>query len=474
LDSRAAAFFRGRRNRSREVPIVTLTPTQARLRTLALTLAILAYLLSFFHRVAPAAIARDLAAAFETSAASLGVLAATYFYVYTVMQVPTGVLADTLGPRKILALGGLVAGAGSLLFGLAPSFPIAVVGRTLVGLGVAVAFIAMLKLIAVWFEEHRFATLTGAAMFIGNVGSVLAGAPLAWAAQAAGWRSVFVTVGVTSLVIGVVSWFLVKDHPSEAEGGSRTHGTRVDRTAWLGGLATVLRNRATWPGFFVNLGIAGSFFAFAGLWAVPYLTQVQGLSRALASNHISLYFLGFAIGAALIGRLSDRMGKRKPLMVAGAALHALGWLVWLQGGALPLAATYTLCAVMGLLTASLTLSWACAKEVNPPLLSGMATSVVNVGVFLGPAILQPLVGWAMDRNWSGTVQEGVRIYSAADYRIGFVLMLVSATVGAAATLFVRETGCRNIWRGSGPDALSSQRQLTSFNADDAEAQRSRR
>ena len=425
--------------------MIELTPQQQRLRTTVLLLAIGAYLLSFFHRVAPAAIARDLAAAFETSAASLGALAATYFYVYTVMQIPTGVLADTLGPRKILALGGLVAGAGSILFGLAPSFDIAVVGRTLVGLGVSVAFIAMLKLVAVWYEENRFATLTGTAMFIGNIGSVAAGAPLAWAAQAAGWRSVFVVVGILSLVIGLLSWFLVQDKPG-GKGAAAKPGAKVDRTAWLGGLATVMKNPATWPGFFVNLGIAGSFFAFAGLWAVPYLTQVHGMTRAVASNHISVYFIGFAIGCAVIGRISDRMGKRKPLMVGGAILHALGWWLWIASGPLPLGLTYLICGVMGLLTASLTLSWACAKEVNPPLLSGMATSVVNVGVFLGPAVLQPLVGWAMDRGWDGTLAEGARLYAPSAYATGLIFLAAAAAVGAIATLFVRETGCRNIWR----------------------------
>jgi predicted MFS family arabinose efflux permease len=425
--------------------MIELTESQKRLRTTVLLLAIGAYLLSFFHRVAPAAIARDLAAAFETSAASLGVLAATYFYVYTVMQIPTGVLADTLGPRKILTLGGLVAGAGSLLFGLAPTFDIAVVGRTLVGLGVSVAFIAMLKLVAVWYEENRFATLTGTAMFIGNIGSVAAGAPLAWAAQAAGWRSVFVVVGILSLAIGAASWFLVQDRPGE-KGAPPPKGAKVDRTAWLGGLATVMKNPATWPGFFVNLGIAGSFFAFAGLWAVPYLTQVHGMTRAVASNHISVYFIGFAIGCAVIGRISDRMGRRKPLMVGGALLHALGWWLWIASGPLPLGLTYLICGVMGLVTASLTLSWACAKEVNPPLLSGMATSVVNVGVFLGPAVLQPLVGWAMDRGWDGTMAEGARLYAPSAYATGLLILAGAAAVGAVATLFVRETGCRNIWR----------------------------
>ena len=425
--------------------MIELTESQKRLRNLAMLLALGSYLMSMFHRVAPAAIARDLAAAFEASAASLGALAATYFYVYTVMQVPVGVLADTLGPRKILALGGLVAGAGSLLFGLAPTFDVAVVGRTLVGLGVSVAFIAMQKLIAVWYEERRFATLTGTLMFLGNVGTMTAGAPLAWAAQGAGWRSVFIAIGVMSLAIGVLSWFLVQDRPGE-KGAMPRAGARADRTAWLGGLLAVMKNRATWPGFFVNVGVAGSFFAFAGLWAVPYFTQVHGMTRAAASNHITAYFGGFALGCLIIGPLSDRLRRRKPLMIGGAVLHALGWWLWLGTETLPPAATYALCIAMGTVTASLTLSWACAKEVNPPLLSGMATSVVNVGVFLGPSILQPLVGWVMDRGWQGAMDGGARLYSAADYRTGLLLMAAFAAFGAVATLFVRETGCRNVWR----------------------------
>ncbi|HVK53788.1 MAG TPA: MFS transporter [Burkholderiales bacterium] len=425
---------------------MTLTPRLIRIRKVALLLAIAAYLLSFFHRVAPAAIASDLAAAFHTSATSLGVLAATYFYIYTIMQAPTGVLADTLGPRKILTVGGLMAGAGSLVFGLAPTFEMAVLGRALVGLGVSVAFIAMLKLIAVWYEESRFATLTGMAMFLGNIGSVLAGAPLAWAAQSAGWRSVFITVGALSLTIGIASWFLVKDSPTASAEGGQARSSGIDRAAWVAGLLTVLRNRATWPGFFFNFGVAGAFFSFAGLWAVPYLTQARGFSRVAASNHISLYFIGFAIGCALTGRLSDHMGKRKPLLLGGAFVYSSSWLIWIFGKNLPLEATYPLFALVGLVTACFTLSWACAKEVNPPALSGMATSVVNTGMFLGAAIMQPLVGWVMDLFWDGATRDGVRFYSEGNYQAALLLLFGFSALGTIASLFIRETNCQNRWR----------------------------
>jgi hypothetical protein len=196
-----------------------------------LYMALGAYLLSFFHRVAPAAISGDLQSAFEIGGAQLGTLAATYFYVYTLMQIPTGVLADTLGRARSSRSGRPHRRFGSLLFGLAPSFELAFAGRTLVGFGVSVAFIAMLKLIAVWYEENRFATLVGAMMFLGNVGTMTAGTPLAWGAQAAGWRAVFVAIGVLSLLIGAAAWFLVQDRPGEKGAPQGRRAIRPHRLA---------------------------------------------------------------------------------------------------------------------------------------------------------------------------------------------------------------------------------------------------
>jgi predicted MFS family arabinose efflux permease len=429
---------------------VTFTAEQKRLRLIALSVVVAAYVLSFFQRFAPAGIAQDLAASFQTSAASLGVLAATYFYVYTIMQVPTGILVDTLGPRRILFLGGLIAGGGSLLFGMAETLDGALAGRTLIGLGVSVTFIAMLKTIAVWFEEHRFASVVGLSMLVGNFGSVLAGSPLSWLAQTAGWRGVFIGVGIVSLVLGVLAWLLVRDRP---EGNNNGAGTRAvapaptfDRTVILTGLLRVVKNRATWPAAFVNAGLSGSFFAFGGLWATPFLTQGMGMTRDTASAHLSLYFAGFAVGCLAVGTLSDRMRRRKPVVIGSSLVLALIWPVWLSGLALPLVATYLLFGLMGLMTASFTLSWACAKEVNPPALSGMSTSVANMGGFLMGALLQPAVGWVMDQRWSGAMANGVRLYTLADYRWGLLLIAAAAWLGAAAAWFIRETQCRNIWK----------------------------
>ena len=421
--------------------MLELTAIQQRRRWIALGVVALAYVLSFFQRFAPAGIAQDLAASFQTSAASLGVLAATYFYVYTVMQVPTGVLADLWGPRRILLCGGIIAGVGSFLFGFAPSLSIALIGRTLVGLGVSVTFIAMLKLIALWFEERRFATLVGVCMLIGNLGSVLAGAPLSSLAQAFGWQVAFIGVGVLSLLLAGLGWLLIQDPVKPA---SATH--KVDAKAVWASLASVVKNRATWPAMIVNTGTCGAFFTFAGLWTVPYLMQVHAMPRATAATYLSIWFAGFAVGCLFLGTLSDRLGRRKPVIIVTTHIYAAIWLWLLSGNSLSEQAWYGLFAVLGVSTAGFSLTWACAKEVNPPQLSGMSTSVTNMGSFLAAALLQPLVGWVMDLGWNGELLAGARVYDLAAWRAGLSIGVGCALVGALCSWWLVETRCRNIWR----------------------------
>lgn len=420
-------------------------PRMRRLRWSAFSLVAAAFILSFFHRIAPAAIAGELREAFQASGAALGALAATYFYVYTVMQIPTGVLADTLGPRRIVALGNLVAGIGSLWFALAATLPAAAAGRSLVGLGVSVAFIALLKLHAAWFHDREFATLTGLTMLMGNLGAVLSASPLAWAATVTSWRNVFVAVGVLSLALALFTWFLVKDDPRDAGlpsmrelDGLPPHPPHEGH--WLEGLLQVVRNRLSWPGFFVNFGLGGTFLTFAGLWAVPYLVQAHGMPRNLATWHTSALLVAFAFSSFAVGTASDRVGRRKPVMLALGSLYVLCWLPWVAGLTFPLWASIGLSALMGIGASGFTLSWASAKEVNPPALSGMATSLVNTGVFLGPALYQPLVGWVLDR----AAPAAAGAYPPEAFRPALLLLMGFAALGLASALWLRETYCRNI------------------------------
>lgn len=415
-----------------------------RLRWTAFVIVGLAYILSFFHRFAPATIASDLQVDFQASSAALGGLAATYFYVYMVMQIPTGILADTWGPRRVVALGGVVAGIGSLLFGMADTLAAASFGRLLVGLGVSVTFISLLKLNAAWFHDRHFATMTGVTILIGNMGSLLAATPLSWALGFVTWRTIFSGIGIFSLLMAVLSWWLVRDHPGKVGlpsmrelDGKIAHPLHTGH--WYDGLLIVLNNRATWPGLWVNTGLAGSLFAFVGLWAVPYLRDVYGMDRAAATEHTGLMLAGFALGGFFIGTISDRLGRRKPVMFTAALVYFLCWLPLLFGMQMSSFGSHTLFFVMGLFAPGFTLSWACAKEVNPHALSGMATSVVNIGAFLGTAILQPLVGWMIDHAHAAHLATDLNL---SDYQWGMAVMAGFALMGLLAILFIQETYCR--------------------------------
>ncbi len=405
----------------------------------------MAFVLAFFHRLAPGAIAGELQQAFGTSSASLGALAATYFYVYFAMQVPSGILADTLGPRRIFTAGALAAGAGSLLFGLAPNFGLAVLGRFLVGLGVSVAFISVLKLNAAWFLERQFATMTGLLMFIGNMGGLLSAAPLAWVVGRTSWHYVFIAAGVVSIVLAALTWLYLRDNPRELglpsmqqlEGKPEYPGTREN---WAQALATVVRNPRTWPGFLSHFGLIGAYLSWGGLWAIPYLHEVHGMTRQLAAWHTSAMIVAFALASLVVGALSDRIGRRTPLMRGLGFVFVLCWLPLLLDLSLPPVASLALFALMGVAISGATLVWSCAKEVNPPAFSGTSTSVVNTGGFLGPALLQPLVGLVLDVSSHGAA------HTADDWRRALAVLFAFALFGWLCTFAITETRCRNVYR----------------------------
>jgi sugar phosphate permease len=406
------------------------------------------FLIGFFHRVAPAVLTRELSTEFALTAAALGNLSAVYFYSYVAMQIPTGLLADHWGPRRTLAAGGMVAALGAVLFGLAESYTLVALGRLLVGGAVGVAFVSMLKLSTHWFPSSRFATVTGVAVAAGVVGAVSAGAPLRFAADAFGWRNVMVASGALTALVAVATWFVVRDDPRSRGYRSYMPDGRPGASGHsvFGGLRTCLRSRNMWLVFFINGAMAGAPLTFAGLWGVPFLTTHYGLSTATAAGMTSLVLVAWALGGPVIGALSDRMGERQPTYLVGAAIAFVGWIIVTFVEDLPLAGLAAVLIVIGLASAAVMIGFALVKETVPPSLAGTAGGFTNMGNMLGGMLLQPAVGWVLDRMWGGETENGVRVFDLDAYRAGFMLMLAWMGVAVALVLFTRETHCRQLVR----------------------------
>ncbi|RLA33721.1 MAG: MFS transporter [Gammaproteobacteria bacterium] len=292
------------------------------------SLGALLYLIGFYQRVAPAVITNELMTEFALNAAALGQLSALYFYSYVAMQVPTGILADHWGPRRLLSAGAASAAIGTLLFALSPTYFWSGAGRLLVGASVAVAFVGMLKLASHWLPDRHFSLASGMALFAGIIGAVVAGVPLRLLVDAFGWRPVMVVSGLVTAVLAVAIWWVVRDDPVDrgyvSHAAEHPDDTQAPDGVWIG-LKRVVGYRNIRLLFLVPGGLVGSVLTFAGLWGVPYLTTHYGLTSTHAAALTSLMLVAWAFGGPIFGALSDRIGLRKPLYLGGMVVAAVGW-----------------------------------------------------------------------------------------------------------------------------------------------------
>jgi len=409
------------------------------------------YLSGFYQRVAPAVMTDQLMAGFGIGATELGALSAFYFYSYVAIQIPTGILADYWGPRKLLTTGAFIAALGAFLFALAPSIGFAKLGRLFIGGAVGVAWVSLLKLSMHWFPPHRFAMTNGLALLFGLGGAVSAGVPLRLLVEHFGWRPVMFISALAAFLIAVFLWIIVRNDPSERGYASFAPPEKPRAFSFkslVSGLKTLAGFKNTWLLSLVPSGVAGPILAFSGLWGVPFFSTHYGLSQPQSAALTSTLLVAWGLGGPVLGALSDRIGRRKPLYVAGCFISCSGWAVILFVPHLPVWLLTLLILLVGFASGAMILGFAFIKESVPPYLSGMVSGVCNMGVMIGPMVLQPAMGWIMDRSWDGALQNGIRIYHIHAYRSAFILMLGWALVSAILILFTTETHCRQMVESS--------------------------
>ncbi len=406
------------------------------------------YLMAFFQRVAPAVMTDALMREFQIGAAALGNLSALYFYSYVAMQIPTGIIADVWGPRRLLTVGALVAASGILIFALSPGFALVGLGRFLIGGSVAVAFVGCLQLANNWFPPRLYGLVAGMALFVGIVGAVCAGPPLRLCVNAFGWRPTILVSGLVTVAIALAIWILVRDHPHEkgftGPAKPTAEAPPARRMSVFHGIRAVLHYPNTIFLFLIPGGVVGPVLAFSGLWGVPFLVTHYDLDPTRAAALSTTLLVAWAIGGPILGWLSDRTGRRKPLYIGGCAVSLACWVLMVLVPDLPLAALLVLLIVAGLSSGCMIISFAFAKESVPAHLSGTVTGVTNMGVMMGPMLLQPAIGWILDRRWQGALEHGVRVYSLGAYQAGFGLMIAWAALSVILLLFTRETFCKSL------------------------------
>jgi sugar phosphate permease len=400
-----------------------------------------AYILVFFHRLAPAIVAVDMMRDLKTGGALMGILASAYFYSYALMQIPAGLLSDSWGPRRSVTFFFIFAAVGSVVLGFAQTVGMAIAARVLVGLGVAMVFVPTLKILTNWFESEKFVRMTGILMSMGGVGAYTAATPLALLSDAMGWRGSMIVIGAATLAVAMAVWLLVKDTPEELGfqplNGSVKSTKLKDRIGMLQGIGMVIKMPWFWPLALCSFLGAGVSLSFIGLWGGPFLMHVYGMPRAQAGAVLSMFAIGLIMGSPTMSWLSDSVLRSRKKVIVLNQISALCVFIPLAffTGNFPTGMLYVWCFTYSFaLSGMAAVGYSSVKELFPQQISGTATGLMNIFPFAGAALGQPLIGWYLDSF--GSVDGR---YSADAYSAVFKVCLIAIFGALIASTLVKET-----------------------------------
>ena len=392
------------------------------------------FLYAFVQRVSPSVMTSELMREFNADGTAIGALSSMYFYTYAAIQIPVGVLIDRYGPRKLLAMSAIVSAVASLGFALSPSVFAASISRALIGASVAFAFVGTLSIAATFFKPVRFAMLAGILLAVGMAGAIVGQAPLRLLVESTGWRGSYYVLAAWAMLMSVLAWLVIPRRPASMVAVDATERPMV---AW-----PVFSNLQTWACGGIGFGLTAVMLAFGGLWSVPWLITVYGLSAADASLLTSTMFVGWMVGSPIAGWLSDKIQRRKPVLLAGAMLSLMSFALIIlvpELSRVSLSVLYGLCGLGG---SCMVVCFGLVREWNSPQGNATAIGFANMCVVGSGALLQPLVGRMLDNRWQGVVNEGVREYPADAFQSAFIVLLVVLLVANLVIGLVKESYCQ--------------------------------
>lgn len=372
------------------------------------------YFLSYLFRSVNAVVAPDLVGEFGLGAADLGLLTAAYFLTFAVAQLPLGLLLDRFGPRRVQSCLLLSAALGACVFGLGQSRETLILGRALIGLGVAGGLMSSFKAIVLWFPKERIPLVNGCFMACGGIGAMSATAPVEAILAIADWRDLFLGLAlVTSLVSAAI--FLVVPERAAA-------GPRESLAEQVRGLKRIFGHRLFWRLAPLNCAVGATAFALQGLWAGPWLRDVAGLDRPAVADHLLVMAGAMTVGMVMSGVLAE-LGRRVGLSAMTVMGLGVGVFVLTEVAILleVTGAAYAVWGLFGLFSNMNVLAYAALSQYFPASFSGRSNTGLNVLLFGSAFAAQYAIGAVIDL-WPVTAAGG---YAPESYQAAFGMAMAT-------------------------------------------------
>ena len=398
-----------------------------------ITLSALFLFYKYIMQVYPSIITNQLMRAFHVHGLGLGNLAASFFYSYMVTQIFVGVLLDKFSPRYLTSAAILCCAIGTYLFSDANSIYLAIAARILMGIGAAFATVSYMKLAANWFPKNQFAFVTGLLATAAMLGALCGEAPMAWLIDQIGWRASLMACGIAGLVFAALFFIIVRDAP---DSGPLANLEKYQFK--FADLRKILSKGQNWIlTFYSGLSFA-PVAVLGGLWGPPFIREAYNLSNTKAASLVSLAFLGLAIGAPIVGYLTDHMNDRRRVMAFGSFITFISVLLVIYVNGLPLVIVGFLFFLFGLSVSTFMLGFTIGKEINPIVLAASVIALINTGDAIFGAVTEPMVGKFLDLDWQQKLIDGVPYFGVENYHRALAVLPVYLFIAFVLTFFVKE------------------------------------
>jgi MFS family permease len=399
----------------------------ARITTVAWLLAAVYYFYQYILRSAPSVMMTPLSESFGLSALGVASMVGLFYYGYSPFSLVAGAALDRLGTKRVIPFGAIAVGVGALLFSTGNQ-TVGSIGRLLQGAGGVFALVGAVYIASKYFPASKAATLIGATQMFGMAGGSagqFAVGPLI--SGGVSWQSFWIGMGIAGIAIGAILWLLLpKEEIAKKQGDGLKNVLEAFRI--------VFKN----PQSILCGMIAGLLFIpttiFDMVWGVRFLQDAHGLDYGTAVLRSASVPFGWIIGCPLLGIISDRLGRRKPVIFGGAAV-LLACLIFILFGSPGILPPFVPGLLAGVASGSAMLTYTVIKEANPPHLSGTSTGVINFINFTFSALLGPVFAWMLTRVSGGTSQM-----EHSHYQIAFLPFIFGVAIAIILTFRLRETG----------------------------------
>ena len=378
---------------------------------------VFAYIVAVLHRTAFGVAGLDAADRFVISPSLLSSFVVLQVVVYAAMQIPAGVVLDRVGSRKMIALGALLMTVAQLVLAFTDSLPLAVAARAFVGIGDALTFISVLRLVPQWFPPRQVPIVSQLTGLLGQMGQILSAVPFLVLLNGPGWTVAFGSAASLGLVALVLTLALVRDSPPGTEVTEKATSMRETFAT----IAQVWKRPGTRLGFFSHTGTQFSITVFALLWGIPYLTSAQGLSSSTAGALLSISVVSAVFSGIGLGILTGRYPMRRSWMVLTIMIsNAAMWgIVLALPGPAPLWLLVVLVVVISVGGPGSVIGFDYARTFNPSANLGTAQGMVNIGGFTASLLVIASIGWILDA-FGGYTFEGFRVAFLVQYPVWIV------------------------------------------------------